>query len=368
MPVLEYPVHMPETQDSGRSLSDWTAKARFVDPLSGPEWDELVLRHPDANFFHSSAWAKVLAKSYQHTPLYLRFSHNDTLQALLPLMEVHSHFTGRRGVCLPFSDFCAPLLFRGYEPGVVFERLAALAHERNWSHYEIRDGDWLGTSGQPSVDYYGHKLDLRRPSEDLFAGFSASVRRAIRKAEKSGLTVELCRSWEAVLEFYRLHVATRRRHGLPPQPISFFRNIFTEVIDAGLGFVIQAKLRSRPVAAAIFFRFGQTALYKFGASDPSVLHLRANNLVMWEGIRTLARSGCETLHLGRTSLHGNNLRRFKLGWGVEEETIRYLERNTTAGEWVAESDQAVGRHNAIFSKMPLALNRLAGALLYPHLD
>ncbi|MEO7724358.1 MAG: GNAT family N-acetyltransferase, partial [Chthoniobacterales bacterium] len=179
---------------------------------------------------------------------------------------------------------------------------------------------------------------------------------------------ERSESWASVRDFYQLHVETRRRHGLPPQPQSFFRNIFREVIEPGYGFVIRAFLNSRCVAAAIFFQFGATAIYKFGASALAQQSFRGNNLVMWEGIRLLAQSEAKALHFGRTSLSNQSLRRFKLGWGAEEQMINYCKWNTPLGEWISGRDTASERRNAIFSRMPLTFNRVAGALLYPHLD
>jgi hypothetical protein len=366
-PVSDHPLQI-NMFTPGESRPVVNVDMSLVDPLAGPEWDQLVLSHPDANFFHSSAWARVLAKSYGHKPLYLHFSRRGEPLALAPMMEVGSYFTGRRAVCLPFSDFCSLLLFDDCELSVVTARLSALALERNWKHFEIRGGDSLELGADPAIEYRGHTLDLRQSAEDLFSGFSSPARRAIRKAEASGLSVELSRSLESVMEFYRLHAQTRRRHGLPPQPFSFFRNIFHEVIQKESGFVVRASFESRSVAAAIFFRFGRKAIYKFGASNLAAQEVRANNLVMWEGIRLLAHSGCESLHFGRTSLTDVGLRRFKLGWGTAEERIRYFRWSTATGKWVGGCDHGRGLHNAVFAKMPLTINRFAGALLYPHLD
>ena len=127
-----------------------------------------------------------------------------------------------------------------------------------------------------------------------------------------------------MLEFYRLHVRTRRRHGLPPQPASFVLKIHDEIIKPGLGFVVLASKGSRPVAAAVFLNKGKKAVYKFGASDERHQDLRGNNLVMWEAIQFLAQGGFDTLHLGRTSFGNEGLRRFKLAWGTVEETIELL--------------------------------------------
>ena len=357
-----------ETAERGESSPVTNVEIKLVDPLTGSEWDQLVLSHRDATFFHSAAWARVLAKSYGHRPLYLHFSRCGELLALVPMMEVKSYFTGRRAVCLPFSDGCSPLLFNNCKPSVVAARLSLLALERSWKHFEIRGANGFELPVDLAVEYHGHALDLRQNAEDLLAGFSSSVRRAIRKAEASRLSVEVSRNPESVVEFYRLHVQTRRRHGLPPQPFLFFRNILNEVIRKGSGFVVRASLESRCVAAAIFLQFGRTAIYKFGASEPASQEMRGNNRVMWEGIRFLARGGCESLHFGRTSLTDVGLRRFKLGWGTAEELIRYFKWNAATGEWVGGCDHARGLHNMVFTKMPLAVNRLAGAILYPHLD
>jgi len=49
---------------------------------------------------------RVLRETYGHVPLYAARFAGGQLEGLLPLMEVSSPFTGRRGVSLPFTDFC----------------------------------------------------------------------------------------------------------------------------------------------------------------------------------------------------------------------------------------------------------------------
>lgn len=368
--VLDYPPLMPgiRTNRPQEPAPKADVEVRFLDPSVDSAWDQLVLSHPEATFFHSSAWARTLANTYGHKPFYLSFSSCRAPLALVPMMEVSSAFTGRRGVGLPFSDFCSPLLFQKGDNSFVLSKLSALASEHAWKHFELRDPRSLELAIDPAIQYFGHSLDLRQGPDALFAGCASPVRRAIRKAEKSKLSVQVSQGLQSVRDFYDLHVQTRRRHGLPPQPLSFFRNLFEEAIRTGLGFVVQATLEKRCVAAAIFFRFGRTALYKYGASDPAAHDLRANNLVMWEAIRFLARSACDSLHFGRTSLTDPGLRRFKLGWGAAEEVISYARWNTVSGQWAAGTDRLKGAHNMLFANMHPAFNRLAGALLYPHLD
>jgi len=368
----QFITEVPQSVGSGTRLNGSpTSEAleiRILDPTCDPGWDRLVSSHPDFTFFHSSAWMRVLCETYGHKALALYCSRHGKPKVMLPLVEVASRFTGRRGVSLPFTDSCDPLVFGDSDPDIVFQALRALAREREWKHFELRGRLACDLLPRPSIAFHGHSLDLRDGAEVLFNKFASSVRRAIRKAERSGLTVRLSTSEEAIREFYRLHARTRRRHGLPPQPFLFFQNIYREIIKPGLGFVAVAHDGSKTAAAAVYFHTEKNAVFKFGASDERCQDLRPNNLVMWHAIRHLACNDVETLHLGRTSHRNEGLRRFKLAWGAGEEPIEYFRFDMRTNDWAASRDSTSGSHNALFSKLPLSLNRLIGAAIYPHLD
>jgi Acetyltransferase (GNAT) domain len=349
-----------------RQPGEESLEMRIYDPVNNPGWDHLVALHRDAGCFHTSAWAKVLHQTYSHHPFYLRFSRGRRLAALIPLMEVRSPFTGRRGVCLPFSDSCEPLIFDPDAVDLVRDRVVSFARERRWKHVEIRGGKSFQLASSSTAKFYGHTLDLRRRVDELADRFDSSVHRAIRKAKRSGVDALIVRNRQAVSDFYQLHVQTRRRHGVPPQPASFFLNIHEHIIRPGLGFIVLARYRSRFIAAAVFFHYGKTALYKYGASDNRFQEFRANNLVMWQGIQFLARQGAERLHFGRTDCENDGLRRFKLSWGTQEEALNYFRVDPSGREYAARHDSAF--HKRIFCRLPLAFNRLAGSMIYPHLD
>lgn len=347
-----------------------TLQADLIDPLTGDGWDRAVARNPDATIFHSSAWAKVLSETYGHTPHYLSLSHNAEPAVLVPVMEVKSLFTGRRGVCLPFSDFCAPLKFdRTLSDDAMVDHLSDLARERRWKYFEVRGPlSFDGARPSPHHTVYGHKLDLTKSPSELFDAFSSSVHRALRKAERSGLTVEITTDSGALAEFYRLHAQTRRRHGIPPQPFSFFQNIQTHIIERDLGFLVAARLRGKMIATAVFFLFANHAVFKFGASDDRYQEHRPNNLVMWEGIKRAAQLGAISLHLGRTDFEHAGLRRFKLSLGAEEEMLNYFRFDTLTSRWMNEQTHRSSVFpGAVFRRLPLTVNQLAGTMIYPHL-
>ena len=339
---------------------------RRVDPLEDPHWDEDLASCPGASFFHTTAWARVLKSTYGFSPAYFTLRESGGLLSILPFLEIKSWLTGRRGVSLPFTDECAPLcpnldsFRRLYQEALVFGRV------HHWKYLECRGGRSQFGDAPASASYYGHLLDLRPGAEKVFAGFDSSVQRALRKADRSGLTIEFSRELEAVHEFYRLMRKTRKRHGVPPQPFPFFAAIHRHILAEKLGWVVLARHEGTPVAAAVYFHFGKTAIYKYGASDKAFQHLRANNLVMGEAIKRHAEEGFETLNFGRTSITNPGLRKFKLSWGTSEYPIDYVRHDLRTDEFVAAEPTSSGWTTRLLKLLPAPVSRLVGGVLYKH--
>jgi len=332
-----------------------------VNPLEHPDWDAALTRRPDFSFFHSVAWTRVLAETYGFTPVWQAGK-----DAWMPLMEVDSWLTGRRGVALPFTDECVPLCSSEAEFRPLFQNAVEWGRERGWKSIELRGGRRFLAEAPASLAYFGHRMDLAADESRLFERMDGSARQAVRKAEKDGVTVEVSQGVAAVKDFYLLQCLTRKRHGLPPQPWRFFLNIWRRVLSQNQGMVALAGWRGAKIAGALYFFMGGRAIYKFGASDLRWQQLRPNNVVMWEAIKWLARNGIASLHLGKTSPANEGLRRFKLNLGAVEEAIEYVKFDLRGNRFLVESDGIAGWHNRVFRRLPVFMSRRAGELLYKH--
>jgi hypothetical protein len=337
-----------------------------IDPTGEPGWNAALASCPGATFFHGVAWARVLKSAYGYRPSYLATRDRDSLTSLLPLMEVSSWITGRRGVALPFTDESAPLAPDADSFDRLHREALALAGRRRWKYVEIRGGRGFFGDVPASESFLGHRLDLTDGESALYARLGSSNRRAIRKAEQSGLKIEFSRDLGAVRAFHALVCATRRRHGVPPQPRSFFACIQRHVLARGHGWVVLARHQGRPVAGAVYFHFGKTVTFKYGASDESFQRLRANNLVMWEAIKRHAGEGFAALDFGRTALDNEGLRKFKLGWGAAERTIDYVRQEFPSRRFRAARAPSAGWRTRAFQALPGPILRLIGAVLYKH--
>jgi hypothetical protein len=339
----------------------------ITDPIRDSGWDRMVSDQPDASFYHSAPWARVLHDAYGYTPLYLSSGTGPT-GAILPLLEVRSRWTGRRGVSLPFTDECPA---GGTHPAAfqrLFEHARQIGVRRAWRYLELRGAGTLIQHSRPSVRYHVHRIPLEEAAARMFCRLDGAVRRAVRKAERSALRVEITSDAGAVREFYGLLCLTRRRHGIPPQPYRFYECIHRHVLSRGLGALVLVRIPGgKAVAGALFLHGHRTVVMKFAASDMAYQHLRINNLALWTALQHYGRSGFETLDLGRTSLSNAGLRSFKRRWGAVERDLSYHRYDFRRGAFMDSPDPTACARHRLFQLLPLSISRWAGQLLYRHM-
>jgi hypothetical protein len=338
-------------------------EAEICDPLSRESWDEEILSFQGPGFFHTREWAAVLYETYRYRPAYLRLHRSGRPVGLLPIMDVRRFPTPRRGVSLPFTDHCDPL-FSGIAFRSLFDAAVEAGRERSWRLLETRTTWDPFDTGRPHESYLGHVLDLTAGEDRIFSGFSGATRRNLRKAGREGIEVSIGNSWRDTAEYYRLHCLTRKRHGVPPQPLKFFKKIHEHVILKHYGAVFLARRGERAAAGAVFFHFHDGVLYKFGASDPALQEFRAANGVMGEAIRHYAGEGFRSLCFGRTEPWNEGLRRFKLGWGTTERTIHYHRFGIPEKAFLPGEEPRRPRWGRLFRRLPVPVLRLIGTAAY----
>ena len=344
------------------------ADLRIVDPTTEAGWDALLSTHPRATFFHSAAWAQTLADAYGFPSRYIAASNGGELRGLLPVIEARSWLRGTRGVSLPFTDECPPLVSPKVNAQSLLEMAMQEGTSRGWKYLELRGGHEFFENVPASTSYYGHRLSLSSRTDDVLDKCGSSVRGAIRKAERSGVTVRFGTDLESVGAYYRLHCHTRTKHGAPPQPFKFFQSLCDRALQTGHGFVALAVHDEQPIAGAVFLRFGRKAIYKFSASDERYKELCGPSAVIWGAVRKLIEVGVDELNFGNTSLSNEGLRKFKQRWGAEEYFVHHARYCFERGSFVKMGDLAAGAQARIFALLPVFLSRWIGRAAYPHMN
>jgi len=334
--------------------------------LADPMWTSFVESHASATPFHHPAWAKVLADAYRFDAVGLVLvDGSGKVEAAIPIIRLGRRPSRRRWVSLPFTDWCAPLIADGTGAAALGERLDEVRRKIGLVSLEIRDG-LPGDHGYPLPQGHRHVLALQSDADELFAGFDSSrVRRKLRRAEREDVSVRRSNSVEELLDvFYPLHVATRRRLGVPVQPRRFFEVLGRDYLAGGLGFVVTAYREDTPLSSAVILDYNGRLYYKFSASDRSQGDVGAGQAVVWDAVRWGCENGHREFDFGRTE-HGNEgLRAFKRAWGADERDLTY----TVLAERPPRppGGKALKLLGPVIQKSPEIVTRVIGRAGYRH--
>jgi CelD/BcsL family acetyltransferase involved in cellulose biosynthesis len=338
-----------------------------IDPHKDPRWLTFLTEHPKATIFHHPVWFQVLEEAYRYRPFCRAFVREGNIVWLLPLLEVRSVLTGNRGVCLPFSDVCQPLA----QDDEVTSTLGATCHdlvsERRWKYLEIRDF-LQHPHAIGSTRYKYHITPLERDSDKVFHTFKrTSVRQTIGKALRNGITVERRRDPEAMEELFHLMGFTRRKHGVAPQPASFFRAVYKHIIAQNHGFLYLSRYQNKTIAAGVFLLFKKGIFFKYAAADEELLHLRPYHPLVWEAIKWGCENGYEFFDFGRSDPANEGLVEYKRGWGAQESDIQYVRFGTGEGKSSGTLVRVQERFAPVMRKLPVLIVELIGRVLYRHM-
>jgi lipid II:glycine glycyltransferase (peptidoglycan interpeptide bridge formation enzyme) len=183
-------------------------------------------------------------------------------------------------------------------------------------------------------------------------------------AHRRGVRIVRGTQPEHLKAFYRLHLQTRRRQGVPIQPWRFFETLGRTMFGQGLGFVLLAYHEEECLAGAVFLHWRGTLTYKYSASSMRGLPLRPNALLLSTAIRWGCEQGYRMLDFGKSHLGNSGLRAFKSGWGATEVPLTYSFLSSRP----AESGRArlLPLLQAVIRHSPAFVCRAAGQLFYKH--
>lgn len=293
-------------------------------------------------------------------------AEGETIRAGIPFADVHSFMTGNRWVSLPFSDHCEPLLPE--DDRCALEMLVAFLKRRQQLGAPRMEIRWEIESSQQTfreVNFIHQWIPLQRDPEAVFKKFKKStVWRHLHCAERHGITVKECTTLDEFMNFYRLQVMTRRRHGVPVQPKRFFAAVWERLLQHGCGFCLLAYKDDQPIAGGVFLTHGRTAVYKYSASDVRFRALNPGYPIMWEAIQRVCRQGCTMLDLGRSAKGDAGLRRHKKAWGALERELPYTIITSNPPKHGPEILDSVLA--SIIRHSPRFVCSVTGQLLYKH--
>jgi lipid II:glycine glycyltransferase (peptidoglycan interpeptide bridge formation enzyme) len=127
---------------------------------------------------------------------------------------------------------------------------------------------------------------------------------------------------------------------------------------------------SRIIGGCIFFTFGRTATYAFGASQTSDLRLMPNDIILWQAINDARRDGFQVFDFGEVPEGNEGLARFKSKWGAEPVRLhRYYYPDFPEAELSSEHNESLlaAMANAVWRRLPLGVTSWLGDRVFARL-
>jgi len=330
--------------------------------LTISQWQEYAEAHPESTVFHHRAWLELLANHYGmklHVPALME---GDRVAAALPFLETRRLWGSRRLVALPFTD-CIHVLSDGEQVGDRFREALVSADFARFGAVVIRTDRPSRAAGAPSF-WVRHTVDTSCGFERLAARVHVTAQQNVRRAQARRLSFECRRDCDGLHDFYRLHVKTRRRLGVPVQRSAFFDRLQSTLLAQNLGFVALVRHGGTPIAAGVFLTYKSMMVYKYVASEPAALEHRPNDFLAWHALRRAAELGFTTFDFGVSRRSQEGLRRFKRKWGAVESNVV---NECLLGRMrpPIEDSQAMRWLSMAIRHTPEAFCRAVGAVAYP---
>lgn len=320
------------------------------------------------NLFSSAPWLKVIDRAY-HPKIFIKYIERDGKVVAYVFYSVVKNFLEWKVCALSYCDYCDAHISIAADWRLIFEDI-----RREFPGFRIvvrslRD-DAARSSGcfkELSRENF-HWLDIHADIETIWMGLKNSFRSQVRQGGKRGLVVRPCARAE-LWDFFCLHVKLRKhKYGIFAQPWRFFELIWEEFIGRGNGFLLGAFAPDgRMVGGTLFLVCGNTLYYKINTSSQDALEYRANNCLLWEGIRLAKERGLLYVDLGSSGLNQEGLVAFKDATGARRMDIVHIGYHPEG--YVFSRKRILKWYTRFFAAtwMPDPVTNLGSALIYKFL-
>jgi lipid II:glycine glycyltransferase (peptidoglycan interpeptide bridge formation enzyme) len=215
------------------------------------------------------------------------------------------------------ANGCAWLRIRPYVWREESEELRDVLLSRGYHLSSEADSSWYSRTAV---------VDLSASLESIHSRFASALRRNLKRAQRSGLSVEQVVQGEDIDQFANLLLQSARVGGYSvpnAQAIAEYLRA-TLLEDGSRAALLVTKRSGRVEAGIVVLPAGRAAVYHWGARERATdSALPLTHLLHWAGIRWAQQSGFAFYDFG--GLNGaaelNGIDRFKLSYGCLERAL-----------------------------------------------
>ena len=289
------------------------------DAALAASWDDYVLAHPQATFFHRAGWQRVIHGVYGHATYFLYAQRAGAIVGVLPLAQVKSRLFGHALTSLPFVVYGGVVADDEATALALEAEAQRIAKDLGAEHLELRHLHGRRHDDWPQQDLYvSFRKEILPEEEANMLAIPRKQRASVRKGIKNNLRSEID---AGVDRFFALYADNVHRHGTPAMPKAWFQALRDEFgPDCEVLTVVSAE--GRPLSSVLSFYWRDEVLPYYAGDDEAARELAGNDFKYWELMRRACARGLKVFDYGR-SKQGTGSYSFKKNWGFEPTPLHY---------------------------------------------
>ncbi|MFK5949814.1 MAG: GNAT family N-acetyltransferase [Methylococcales bacterium] len=269
-------------------------------------WAELD-QYEDRTLFQTYPWLKFIAESQSAEPLIIVIKENEQVLGYftglivckLGLKILGSPFNGWTTTYMGFNlrpDVSAKEILEAF-PEYVFNELGYRILQISEPRFADMD---FSQSSYSVINYKNLEIDLTKSEDELFANMASAKRRGIRKAAKSGVTVEVATDIDFADDYYaQLEDVFAKRSLRPTYSIERVRSLIRHLQPAGQLLLLRVRdSDGNCIATGIYPAFKDEMIFWGGASWRKYQNYRPNEFMFWYAMKYWKGRGVKTFNLG----------------------------------------------------------------------
>ena len=277
-----------------------------ITDLETLNWESLD-KFEDRTVFQTREWLQFVSETQGATPVVVELRDNGELAGYFTALT----FTrfGVKVLGSSFPGWTTPYMGFNLVAGasradalaaiekLAWDELKCLHMEVSDPYFKVEDGEVLGFTAD---SYTSYRTDLTKSEEELFNGMDSACRRCVRKAEKSGVTIEEAHDLAFADEYYEQLKDVFAKQGLvPTYDVERVRALIKNLKPTGRLLLVRARdSEGKCIATGIFPGFNKIAEFWGNASFRSSQILRPNEFIQWYVMRYWKRRGIEVYDWG----------------------------------------------------------------------
>ena len=320
-------------------------------------WDDFVVSHASATFFHLSGWKRVIERAFNHRTYYVIAQRGPTVTGVLPLTHVKSLLFGSSLISNAFSVRGGPIAEDIETLHMLEAEAVRLMDATAVPVLELRDFSASRADWPSKRDLYASFRRALDPSvEDNLKSIPRKQRAMIRKGMRNKLRSEID---DSVERLYPVYAESVRNLGTPVFSKSYFRILREEFSTCSD--IVTVTCDGHAVASVLNFYFRDEVLPFYGGGVRAARALSANDFMYWEVMRRACERGYRDFDFGRSKI-GTGSFAFKCHWGFQPTPLIYQYR-LSPGTSIPDLNPLNPKFwmfIAVWKRLPLAVATLLG--------